>query len=137
LNRKSFLQRALSAWSTIVSLPILYGIVRYLAPAQAGSGPPVEVTIHPGSDAVPIRMVRHGDTPFFLKQEGGRAAAFSARCSHLGCVVQYLEESKRFRCNCHGSLFDENGVNLTGPATRPLQPYRVETRGDDIVVTVG
>jgi len=46
--------------------------------------------------------------------------ALSARCTHLGCMVRWQAEHERFQCPCHGSSFSREGINLTGPAPRPL-----------------
>ena len=137
MKRKNFIQRALTLWGTIVSLPIVYGISKYLVPEMAAEGP-VEIVAGRRGDLAPgeVKMVRSGSRAFFLTESAsGELRAFSARCSHLGCIVQRVEELDRFRCNCHGSQFDADGVNLTGPALTPLQPFRVEVRGEDVVVT--
>jgi nitrite reductase/ring-hydroxylating ferredoxin subunit len=46
--------------------------------------------------------------------------AFSARCPHLGCTLQYSEASREFRCPCHGSIFNLSGRWLSGPARKDL-----------------
>lgn len=139
MTRKSFIQRALNVWSIVVSLPAVYAIVQYINPPARAAGAPVQVPVGIPSEYGPgtVRMMRQGKVPFFVRgTENGQIRSFSAKCSHLGCVVEYLEEDAKFRCNCHGSVFDADGKNLTGPATRPLTPYRVEVRGDEVVVTV-
>jgi len=68
--------------------------------------------------------------------ETGQFKAFSARCTHLGCVVQYTTEGiPRFKCNCHQSEFDLNGNNIAGPAPLPLPPLRVTLQDSSIVVS--
>lgn len=139
MNRKSFIQKALNTWSAIVSIPVAYGIARYILPPSMADATPTVIPVGKRSDIQPgrVKIVREGRHSFFVRgTEAGGIESFSARCSHLGCNVEYREEEARFRCNCHGSEFDENGRNLTGPATKPLQPFRVEIRGDDVIVTV-
>jgi Rieske Fe-S protein len=46
--------------------------------------------------------------------------AFSAICTHLGCVVTENDRADGFTCPCHGSLFDSGGRVLGGPAPRGL-----------------
>ncbi len=46
--------------------------------------------------------------------------ALRAVCTHLGCLVEWEESQRRFRCPCHGSQFSATGMNLGGPAPRPL-----------------
>ncbi|MCD6298844.1 MAG: Rieske 2Fe-2S domain-containing protein, partial [Deltaproteobacteria bacterium] len=63
--------------------------------------------------------------------------ALSARCTHLGCSLNYDPVSQKFRCPCHGSVFDVSGKWLSGPAKKDLYsvPMTKKTSGD-IVVTI-
>ena len=54
------------------------------------------------------------------KDEGGNVQALSARCTHLGCIVQWNRAEKSWDCPCHGSRFTKDGAVLQGPATRAL-----------------
>ncbi|MEU8620775.1 Rieske (2Fe-2S) protein [Streptomyces sp. NPDC048623] len=58
----------------------------------------------------------------------GEYKAFSAQCTHAGCVLDKVEDNEG-NCPCHGSRFDvTTGQALQGPATVPLPavPVRVE-----------
>ncbi|WP_326696938.1 Rieske (2Fe-2S) protein [Streptomyces sp. NBC_01754] len=60
--------------------------------------------------------------------EKGRYKAFSAQCTHAGCLLDKVEDNEG-NCPCHGSRFDmTTGEALRGPATVPLPavPVRVE-----------
>ena len=65
-----------------------------------------------------------------LRSDDGRISAYSALCTHQGCIVAYDAEERTLECPCHGSVFDaESGAEvLSGPAPRPLPeiPVRVE-----------
>ena len=43
-----------------------------------------------------------------------------ARCTHLGCTPDWKEAENKFKCPCHGSGYDSEGVNFEGPAPRPM-----------------
>ncbi len=57
-----------------------------------------------------------------------------ARCTHLGCTPDWREAENKFKCPCHGSGFDIEGVNFEGPAPRPLQRVQVELDGEGRIV---
>jgi len=65
----------------------------------------------------------------------GNFKAFSAACTHQGCVVARVANSQ-ITCTCHGSVFSAaDGSVVTGPATRPLTGKTVNVSGDTITVT--
>lgn len=71
----------------------------------------------------------------FLVWDGDKAVhALSATCTHLGCQVRWDGTSKRFRCPCHGGVFDERGNVVDGPPPRALD--RVEARLDERTTSV-
>lgn len=89
----------------------------------------------PGSDAAPIR---NQSERFFLIHNEDGLLAFSARCTHQHCNVDWHDGNDTFRCPCHGSVFDRNGEVLSGPAPRPLDLYRVRVQPDgSAIVTIG
>jgi len=49
----------------------------------------------------------------------------STVCTHLGCTPNWLSSDEKFKCPCHGSGFVKSGVNIEGPAPRPLERYKV------------
>ena len=49
-----------------------------------------------------------------------------ARCTHLGCTPDWKESENKFKCPCHGSGYDSEGVNFEGPAPRPMDRAYVE-----------
>jgi cytochrome b6-f complex iron-sulfur subunit len=49
-----------------------------------------------------------------------------ARCTHLGCTPDWKPSENKFKCPCHGSGYDSEGVNFEGPAPRPMDRAKVE-----------
>lgn len=56
--------------------------------------------------------------------------ALSTVCTHLGCITTWQEGQRRFKCPCHGSGFSPEGLNLEGPAPRPLERYAIRLAED-------
>lgn len=53
-----------------------------------------------------------------------------ARCTHLGCTPDWKPSENKFKCPCHGSGYDSEGINFEGPAPRPMDRARVELSPD-------
>ena len=77
------------------------------------------------------------DHRFFIVREKDRIYSLFARCTHLGCTVNWFPGLKIFKCPCHGSQFYSNGVNFAGPAPRPLDRLKIfmNSRGKLVVDT--
>jgi len=82
------------------------------------------------------KTFRFGNKPgIIIHTESGEYVAFSAICTHLDCTVQYRNDFKHIWCACHNGHFDLTGKNIAGPPPRPLEAYKVDIRGEDIVVS--
>ena len=53
-----------------------------------------------------------------------------ARCTHLGCTPDWKPAENKFKCPCHGSGYDSEGINFEGPAPRPMDRAHVEIAPD-------
>ncbi|MDT0452724.1 Rieske (2Fe-2S) protein [Streptomyces hesseae] len=64
----------------------------------------------------------------------GRFKAFSAVCTHQGCVVKDVANGT-INCPCHGSRFSvTDGAVRGGPAQKPLPEERISVNGDSITL---
>jgi cytochrome b6-f complex iron-sulfur subunit len=138
-DRRDFLKIAIGIWGTLCAAPVLGMIIQFITPVAAKRGVRESVLVGQMGDFAQgtVKIVRVNKDPVLLiHTAAGQFRALSARCTHLGCVVQYQESPvPHFGCNCHGSQFDMNGVNTSGPAPRPLPPYRVTLSGSSIYLT--
>jgi cytochrome b6-f complex iron-sulfur subunit len=57
-----------------------------------------------------------------------------ARCTHLGCTPNWVETENKFKCPCHGSGYDIEGINFEGPAPRPMDRTHVELDAEGQIV---
>jgi cytochrome b6-f complex iron-sulfur subunit len=64
----------------------------------------------------------------FLFRKGNSFRAASAVCSHLGCTVNLAGSG--FHCPCHGSVFDQSGAVVSGPAPSPLAWFELALSRD-------
>lgn len=74
-----------------------------------------------------------GGEPVLLAQPtAGEVVAYSAICTHQGCVV--AAAGAKFECPCHGSIFDAaTGDVEVGPALEPLESVSVTVDGDRVI----
>jgi len=56
--------------------------------------------------------------------------ALRTACTHLGCITLWQESQQKFKCPCHGSGFSKDGINLEGPAPRPLERCAIRVADD-------
>jgi len=119
------------------SLRSLVPNVSYDAPTTVKLGMPMEF---------PDGLRFLPDERLFVFRQGNVFHAISAVCTHLGCTVRAealsqpeektlegasLRLTHRFLCPCHGSRYEGDGGNLSGPAPRPLTWYHLEVAPDD------
>ena len=140
-SRRGFVNLLLGSGFGAMMVSVLYPVLRYLIPPKSGEPTtssvtlpwkPAEVRVNSG------RIFRFGSQPGILvRTPAGELRAFGAICTHLNCTVQYREEKQDIWCACHNGVYDLNGKNVSGPPPRPLEPYKVFVKGDQIVVTKG
>ena len=126
---------------TIVSTGamVLTPIVGFLIPtssAAAGNGGKVLVgttdDIPPGSG----KVVAMGSKPAIVVNTDSGVKAYSAICTHLGCVVAWNDMSSQIVCPCHGGTFNpSSGAVVGGPPPTPLPALTVSVEGNQIFLT--
>ena len=62
----------------------------------------------------------------WVVREPDRIFVIYAVCTHLGCTPEWKESENKFKCPCHGSGYDTEGVNFEGPAPRPMDRAHIE-----------
>lgn len=131
-KRRSFLKKlvffVIGLSGVIFALPV----ARYLLPKGGKNGeniltnadgkPLLESEIKENTSFVGLSR----DGPTIVIKRNRKLNAFSAVCTHLGCLVKWIPNEEVFFCPCHAGKFDANGVNISGPPPNPLQSYDVE-----------
>ncbi|MEU6001683.1 Rieske 2Fe-2S domain-containing protein [Streptomyces sp. NPDC047197] len=66
--------------------------------------------------------------------EKGDFKAFSAVCTHSGCIVSEVSDGT-INCACHGSKYRVADASVAdGPAPRPLPPQNIKVTGNSITL---
>ncbi|HWD37210.1 MAG TPA: Rieske (2Fe-2S) protein [Fimbriimonas sp.] len=91
------------------------------------------------ADAIPVggsfgfSYPREHDLCILVQSEPGVFRAYSRRCTHLSCPVEWEADKKRLFCPCHNGAFSiQDGSVLQGPPPRALPEIMLEIRGDHI-----
>jgi len=139
MNRRNFVNLFLggSLFGAIASLA--YPVLRYLLPPRESGAKVTRVTAGRAGDLAPntAKIFRFGTVPAVLVFTGqGEYKALSATCTHLACTVRYESDSESLFCPCHNGRFDLNGHVISGPPPSPLETYKVDVVGPEIIVSV-
>lgn len=140
VSRRGFMRAALTTSFLLTLGGVLAPVLGYLWPPRrsaAASGGRVQVAT---LDEIPEgkgKIVSYAGKPVILvnAQDEGEVKAFSAICTHLGCIVSWCEEHQYIHCYCHDGIFDTNGQVISGPPPSPLAPYTVMVEGDKVYIT--
>ena len=141
VSRKSFVDWLLGTGMGGLALAVVYPVMRYLVPPRVPESDVGSVTLGIRPAEVPSnsgQVFKFGSRPgILIRTPAGVLRAFSARCTHLDCTVQYRDDLSHIWCACHNGHYDLNGRNVAGPPPRPLEAYQVNVRGDQFVVSRG
>lgn len=140
IPRRSFLKGLVLALMGITGLLFAAPVVKYILP-KGGKGGEDFLT---NADGKPVlgSEIKEGasfvglsrDGPTIIIRRAQKLTAFSAVCTHLGCLVKWLPNEEVFLCPCHAGRFDANGVNISGPPPSPLPAYIAEMDSEDRII---
>lgn len=91
---------------------------------------------------IPLAQIKEGSVVPVASTAGqcwilctnGNFSALSARCTHQGCDVNWVEANRAFMCPCHGGRYDAEGKVLQGPPPAPLAKFETLVVGDSLQV---
>ena len=118
---------------------VITPVIAFLIPsknASATGGGKVLVGTTADIPAGSGKVVAFGNKPAVVTNTPHGVKAFSAICTHLGCVVTYNDMVGAIECPCHAGRFDPNtGAVVSGPPPSPLPPLTVSVEGDQIFLS--
>jgi cytochrome b6-f complex iron-sulfur subunit len=133
VDRRGFLSMLAIGWAAFTTASIaglgatvrfMFPNVLYEPPQEFKAGFPSEFAV----DAVDERY--KASRGVWIIREARGFYVLSTTCTHLGCTPNWLQADEKFKCPCHGSGFVKTGINVEGPAPRPLERFKVTLAED-------
>lgn len=137
IDRRQFLNIALSGGILGWAAATLYPVLRYLLPPEQVEAEPDSLKAGSVKDYPPgsSKIFKFGRKPVILVRDaGGSFHALAATCTHLDCIVQYRKDQDLIWCACHNGKYDLSGKNISGPPPRPLDLFQVKVSGEDVTI---
>lgn len=137
VTRRGFLEWMLGLMGGATALAVAGTALNFMIPGGKEGGSKEAVEVADVND-IPVgdgKVVPFNNKPAIVvhtKQD--EFVAYSAVCTHAGCVVMWQKDKKRIFCPCHAAAFDIEGNVVSGPPPAPLPKYRVVKKGDKIML---
>jgi cytochrome b6-f complex iron-sulfur subunit len=138
IGRRKFIQLLLGFSIVSTFGGIVAPIVAYLFPAksQTAAGAAVDVgavdTFGAGSGTV---VSVNSKPVLVVNTKAGGLKAFSAICTHLGCIVAWDDKKGVIHCPCHEGIFNPTtGAVVSGPPPAPLAGYELAVKDGKVMI---
>jgi cytochrome b6-f complex iron-sulfur subunit len=127
-------------WATVAGSLITFFLmfVRFFLPRSILEPSSVFRIGPPGDYAIGVDTKWQQQYRIWVTRTSDRLFVIYARCTHLGCTPDWKASENKFKCPCHGSGYDSEGINFEGPAPRPMDRAQVTLDAEgQIVVNTG
>jgi Rieske Fe-S protein len=140
-GRRRFIRGLLGFSIVSTATMVLAPIIGFLIPPKTEGGGAGGKTLVGKAEDLPIgtgKVVAMGSSPVIVVDTENGIKAFSAVCTHLGCIVEFDPTIKHIVCPCHDGHFNPaSGAVLSGPPPQPLKPVTVTVEADQIFLVAG
>jgi cytochrome b6-f complex iron-sulfur subunit len=127
-------------WATVAGSLITFFLmfVRFFLPRSILEPSPLFKIGSPADYALGVDTKWQQQYRVWVTRTSDRLFVIYAVCTHLGCTPDWKASENKFKCPCHGSGYDSEGINFEGPAPRPMDRAKVELDAEgQIVVDIG
>ncbi|HSL53667.1 MAG TPA: Rieske 2Fe-2S domain-containing protein [Pyrinomonadaceae bacterium] len=127
-------------WATVVGALTTFFLmfVRFFLPRSILEPSPLFRIGSPADYALGVDTKWQQQYRIWVTRTSDRLFVIYAVCTHLGCTPDWKASENKFKCPCHGSGYDSEGINFEGPAPRPMDRAKVELDAEgQIVVDIG
>jgi len=123
-------------WATVAGSLITFFLmfVRFFLPRSILEPSSVFRIGPPGDYALGVDTKWQQQYRIWVTKTSDRLFVIYARCTHLGCTPDWKASENKFKCPCHGSGYDSEGIAFEGPAPRPMDRARVSLDAEGQIV---
>lgn len=136
MSRRDFIDWIIRGGIFATLSGMLFPALAYIWPVM-GRGPGSDMQEVATVDEIPVgaaKKVILSGSALLLIRTPQAFKAFSAICTHLGCVVDWNGPKKEIVCPCHAGVFDLEGRVVSGPPPRPLPSYAVRVANGKVFI---
>jgi cytochrome b6-f complex iron-sulfur subunit len=138
VSRNTFLKLLLGFSFTSTIAGVLIPIIGYLLPPETSGSSDGGRTLVGTTIDIPFgqgKVVPVGSKPVVVVNTEQGIKAYSAICTHLGCVCLWDSTRQIILCPCHDGQFSPiNGSVISGPPPTALPSLDVQVEGEEIFV---
>jgi cytochrome b6-f complex iron-sulfur subunit len=136
VSRRNFMDWIIKGGLLTTLAGMLFPALSYLWPVMRG-GPASDSEEVGKVDDIPVwgsKKVILGGSAVLIIRTPDQVKAFSAICTHLGCLVDWNGQKREIACPCHAGFFNLEGQVISGPPPRPLPAHAVNVVDGKIFV---
>jgi Rieske Fe-S protein len=145
-KRRNILRGLLAGAVAALVAPLAYAASKFLLyQGSFGGNETAKLLASDLTPDAPSQLVEAGGEPVIvIRGADNSIRAFTATCTHLGCIVSFRPRlsidgkmQPGFYCKCHNGMYYANGINV--PGTRPKSPLTelvVNQSADNIEVSL-
>lgn len=141
LNRRTFCNRALITSASVVLMAKGFETAGAEQHENLVVYPPMKIEgaerLMPGSFLY-FNYPKREDQAVLVRNPEGEYIAFSRKCAHRGCSIEFDALRRCLACPCHSGTYDpRTGYVVYGPPPRPLDQIVLQMRAGGEVWAVG
>ena len=114
-------------WASVAGFTGVMGlsVLRFFLPRAIFEPSSIFRIGFPGDYALGVDTKWQQQYRIWVVKNTERLFVIRAVCTHLGCTPDWKASENKFKCPCHGSGYDSEGINFEGPAPRPMDRANV------------
>ena len=123
-------------WATVAGSLITFFLmfVRFFLPRSILEPSSIFRVGSPSDYALGVDTKWQQQYRIWVTRTSDRLFVIYARCTHLGCTPDWKASENKFKCPCHGSVYDSEGINFEGPAPRPMDRAKISLDAEGQIV---